>query len=163
MRPPTNLPDDRQAIGDDLYREIILDHYRNPRHRGRIEGADLRVEGKNPLCGDEVTLTIALSKEGAGARVDRVGIEGRGCAISQASGSMMAEALEGRTLEEAAGFARAFKAVMLEGRDAETLPPELAECRALENVKRYPVRIKCAILAWNALLQAIQEANRDGR
>jgi nitrogen fixation NifU-like protein len=154
MRPP-NIPDDRQVIADDLYRELILDHYRSPRHRGRVENPDIAVEGKNPLCGDELTLTIGLSKDRAS--VERVGIEGRGCAISQASGSMMAEALPGRTLEEAGAFAGAFKAVMLEGRDPETLPPELEDCKALENVKQYPVRIKCAILAWNALLQAIRE------
>ena len=149
------IPDDREVISDDLYREIILDHYRSPRHRGRLESANVRAEGKNPLCGDELSLALEVSKDRG--VIEGVGIEGKGCAISQASGSMMAEALPGRTVDEAAGFARAFKRVMLEGAEADSLPPELEDLKSLENVKQYPVRIKCAILAWNTLLEAIKE------
>jgi len=151
----SGIPDDRDVISDDLYREIILDHYRSPRHRGRLDDATFRAEGKNPLCGDEISLDLRVSNQRG--VIDGVGISGKGCAISQASGSMMAEALTGRTLEESAGYARAFKRVMLEGAEADLLPPELEDLKSLENVKQYPVRIKCAILAWNTLLEAIKE------
>jgi nitrogen fixation NifU-like protein len=146
------------AVDDELYRELILDHYRNPRNRGRMEEASVRVEGKNPLCGDR--LELALKIEGDSIRESRV--EAHGCSISQASASMMSEAIAGRSLKEAEGFVSEFKKMMLQGGDPEGLPAPLEDLKSLEGVKRYPVRVKCALLAWNALLQSIEDF-RKGR
>ena len=138
---------------DDLYREVILDHFKSPRHRGKIEGADIEVEGANPLCGDEITLTVRLD---AGGRLADVQALAHGCSISQASASMMTEALTGRTIAEANAATDAFKRLMLSGGTAADLPDGLDDLEALEGVKQYPVRIKCALLAWNTWLEGIQ-------
>ena len=135
------------AVGDDLYREIILDHYRSPRHRGEVTPADVVMEASNPLCGDELGLTLRL-REG---RVEAVGFTGIGCSISQASASMMCEEISGRSLPEAVALAQRFRAMLLEGGAAD----DLGDLEALQGVQQYPVRIKCAILAWNALLQGL--------
>jgi nitrogen fixation NifU-like protein len=134
---------------DDLYRDIILDHFRSPRNKGRLDNADITVEGANPLCGDQVVLGVALE----GNRIADLRIDGHGCSISQASGSMMTEAVKGKTLVEAEQVAKAFKGMMLDGVAPSDL--ELGDLEALEGVKQYPVRIKCAILAWNTLLGAL--------
>lgn len=152
---PQDVPDDRQVISDDLYREIILDHYRTPRRRGAVGGANLEAEGVNPLCGDEVRLTGIVE----GGVLRRIGLEGKGCAISQASGSMMAEAVEGKDLRAIRGFVKAIKGMLLDGEDPESFPEEL---KSLESVRRYPVRIKCALLAWNTLLQALERYDGGG-
>lgn len=136
-----------------LYREIILDHYKNPRNSGKIQGADIITEGTNPLCGDEIELSIAF-RDGTIGDLKHIS---KGCSISRASGSMMSEAVHGKGLEEAARLTHAFKKMMLEGLPAESLPVELEETRSLEGVKKYPVRIKCALLAWNTLIQAMDE------
>ncbi len=141
---------------DDLYREVILDHYRNPRRRGSLEHPDAHAEGQNPLCGDEISLDLALD----GDRVTDVRILGRGCSISQASASMMAEAVTGKTLAEIADLAHRFKAMMeiVEG-DAgidEARPgAALGDLEALRGVRRFPVRIKCADLPWATLAEAL--------
>ncbi len=142
---------------DDLYREIILEHFKNPRNHGRLAAPSLRAEGANPFCGDELEVTVAL----AGERITDIKAQCKGCSISQASASMMTEVVSGKTLGEAESFARAFKGMMLSG---ETLPlaPELEDLESLEGVKKYPVRIKCAILSWNTLLEGI-DAHRKGR
>lgn len=141
---------------DDLYREVILDHYRNPRRRGSLEHPDAHAEGQNPLCGDEISLDLALD----GDRVTDVRILGRGCSISQASASMMAEAVTGKTLAQIADLAHRFKAMMeiVEG-DAgidEARPgAALGDLEALRGVRRFPVRIKCADLPWATLAEAL--------
>ncbi len=141
---------------DDLYREVILDHYRNPRRRGSLEHPDAHAEGQNPLCGDEISLDVALD----GDRVADVRILGRGCSISQASASMMAEAVTGKTLAEIADLTHRFKAMMeIEEGDPgidETRPgAALGDLEALRGVRRFPVRIKCADLPWATLAEAL--------
>ncbi|MEI8000356.1 MAG: SUF system NifU family Fe-S cluster assembly protein [Actinomycetes bacterium] len=149
----------------DLYREIILDHYRAPRNRGELPVPPaLKVEGFNPLCGDEVVLYLEVV-DGVVADV-RTG--GQGCSISQASTSMMSAAVKGRTVDEARTLIRAFKALMsiheskLEGGDGSDLADDLAGVRlgdleALQGVVKFPVRIKCATLGWNVLVQGLDE------
>jgi nitrogen fixation NifU-like protein len=134
---------------DELYREVILDHYAHPRNRGRLDPADIAVEGANPLCGDELALFVRISQ----GRVADVRFEGRGCSISQASASMMTEAIKGRTLDEVAGLIGAFKA-MMHGREPGE---ELGDLVALQGVRKFPVRIKCATLGWVALEQGLAD------
>jgi nitrogen fixation NifU-like protein len=157
---------------EDLYREIILDHYRSPRNRGELPVPPAhKVEGFNPLCGDEVVLYIDVDTD-TGTVTD-VKIAGQGCSISQASTSMMSAAVKGKSLEETHQLIRAFKALMsiheskLEGEsDGSDLQADLEGVRlgdleALQGVVKFPVRIKCATLAWNTLQQALDEANAD--
>ena len=156
---------------EDLYREIILDHYRNPRNRGELETPPAtKVEGFNPLCGDEIVVYLQVS-DGA---VTDVRIAGQGCSISQSSASMMSSAIKGKTVDEVRALTRAFKALMsiheskLEGEeggdgsgtDAPTPDPEvkLGDLEALQGVVKFPVRIKCATLSWNTLTQALEES-----
>jgi nitrogen fixation NifU-like protein len=151
---------------EDLYREIILDHYRSPRNRGELEAPPAtKSEGFNPLCGDEVVLYL-LVEDG---KVADVKIGGQGCSISQASTSMMSAAVKGKTVEEARKLISAFKALMsiheskLEGEsDGTDLQDELdgvrlGDLEALQGVVKFPVRIKCATLAWNTLQQGLDE------
>lgn len=135
--------------GDDLYREVLMEHWRQPRYRGRLPDPDLSAEGANPLCGDEITLTLALE----GDRIAEIRFEGQGCTISQASASMLTEAVRGLPLAEARKLAEQFKRWMTE-RGPNGLPEQLDELEALEGVKRLPQRVKCAVLAWETLLQA---------
>jgi nitrogen fixation protein NifU and related proteins len=136
---------------DELYRDIILDHYRNPRNKGDLDPADVNVSANNPLCGDEVTITARLSADGS--NVAELHFSGRGCSISQASASMMTEEIEGKPLAEALKVINKFKDMML----AEGEVEGLGDLEALQGVKRYPVRIKCAVLPWNSLLQGLTE------
>ncbi len=159
---------------EDLYREIILDHYRSPRNRGELPVPPARkLEGFNPLCGDEIVLYIDVDP--AGGTVTDLRIGGQGCSISQASSSMMGAAVKGKTVAEARKLIRAFKALMsihesrLEGEvDGDALAAELEGVRlgdleALQGVVKFPVRIKCATLAWNTLAQGLDDAgNGDG-
>jgi nitrogen fixation NifU-like protein len=150
---------------EDLYREIILDHYRNPRNRGELESPPAhRVEGFNPLCGDEIVVYLDLDED---HRITDIRIGGQGCSISQSSASMMSAAVKGRTINEVSDLTRAFKAMMsihessLGGEAAEPVElPEikLGDLEALRGVVKFPVRIKCATLAWNTLAQGIDEA-----
>ncbi len=142
------MPDMTDAPLEDLYREVILDHYRSPRNRGRLEGEGVTdVELQNPTCGDEIHLSLAL-RDG---RIAQVRFEGRGCSISMASASMLTEALRCKTPAEAMALSDAFKG-MLGGRGVSA---ELGDLEALSGVAQFPVRVKCATLAWNALLQAL--------
>ena len=152
---------------EDLYREIILDHYRNPRNRGELETPPAhRVEGFNPLCGDEIVLYLDLDAEG---RVADIRISGQGCSISQSSASMMSAAVKGHTVAEIDELTRAFKAMMsihensLEGGDSteatDASDVRLGDLEALRGVVKFPVRIKCATLAWNTLAQGLEEAS----
>jgi nitrogen fixation NifU-like protein len=148
---------------EDLYREIILDHYRNPRNRGELPVPPAHVEtGFNPLCGDEITIYVDLE----GDRITDVKLSGQGCSISQSSASMMSTAVKGKTLDEARATIRTFKRMMsvhehrLDGADdgatgrAEPEVP-LGDLEALQGVVKFPVRIKCATLSWNTLVQAL--------
>jgi nitrogen fixation NifU-like protein len=154
---------------EDLYREIILDHYRNPRNRGELPvPPGTRVEGFNPLCGDEIV--VYLDIEGDTVRDVRIG--GQGCSISQSSASMMSAAIKGKTLDEVRALSRAFKAMMSiheqtldessDGSNGADIVEEVEEVKlgdleALRGVVKFPVRIKCATLSWNTLLQGIDE------
>lgn len=142
---------------EELYREVILDHYRNPRHRAPVEGPDATAEGVNPLCGDEVTVELGFEN----SRVDRVSVRGQGCSISQSSGSMMAVAITGKSREEIASVAERFHD-MLTGEDGSGIDPDrpgaaLGDLEALSGVRKYPVRVKCALLPWTTLQQALRE------
>jgi nitrogen fixation NifU-like protein len=154
---------------EDLYREIILDHYRSPRNRGELPSPPAqRVEGFNPLCGDEVIVYLVLE----GGKVSDLKWGGQGCSISQSAASMMSTAVKGKTLSEARGLIRAFKGMMSihehrldadengsEGGGATTSPVEvkLGDLEALQGVVKFPVRIKCATLCWNTLQQGLEE------
>lgn len=146
MRMPESL--------DDLYRDVILDHYRRPRNQGLLPNPDLKSEGFNPFCGDQIILTMTL--DGAG-RIGEVGFEGEGCSISQASASMLSVHLQGRSLDEADALVRMFKGVM----QGEELAPEeeerLGEVAALQGVREFPIRVKCALLGWTTLQDAIAD------
>jgi nitrogen fixation protein NifU and related proteins len=158
---------------EDLYREIILDHYRSPRNRGELPSPPAhRVEGFNPLCGDEIVVYVDVDdpSRGDGAVVSDIRIGGQGCSISQSSASMMSAAVKGRTVAEVRDLTRAFKAMMsiheegLEGGadgpagDAGDGDLKLGDLEALRGVVKFPVRIKCATLSWNTLAQGLDEA-----
>ena len=135
---------------DDLYREVVMDHHRHPRGRTPLATVDARAHGFNPVCGDEVLLSIALD----GDRIGGVEIAGHGCAICTASGSIMAEILPGRTIELAETTAAGFRGVM----HGQPAPADLdmGDLEALEGVQRFPVRVKCAMLPWVTLLDALR-------
>jgi nitrogen fixation NifU-like protein len=145
---------------DELYRDVILDHYRNPRHRGALKGPHVHSEGQNPSCGDEFSLDLAVED---GVIVD-VGIEGQGCSISQASGSMMANAILDTNVAEARELTHRFKVMMtIEDGDNPVDPDRpgsvLGDLEALQGVRRFPVRIKCADLPWATLEEALTKAS----
>ena len=142
---------------EDLYREIILDHYKNPRLKGELPPPAHRTQGFNPLCGDEVIITVDV----VDGVVADLRVTGQGCSISQSSASMMAAAVQGRSVEEVHRVTNAFKALLTvqeadgDGESAE--PVELGELEALRGVVKFPSRIKCATLSWNTLTQALDE------
>jgi nitrogen fixation protein NifU and related proteins len=161
---------------EDLYREIILDHYRSPRNRGELESPPAqRVEGFNPLCGDEIVVTLEVTDD----VVSDIKIAGSGCSISQSSASLMSAAVKGKAVPEVRDLIRTFKGMMSihestlptagaggSGPSAvEDEPPEpeaidfdaLGELAALQGVVKFPVRIKCATLSWNTLAQGLDE------
>jgi nitrogen fixation NifU-like protein len=151
---------------EDLYREIILDHYRNPRNRGELPTPPAyKVEGFNPLCGDEIVVYLDV-RDGL---VSDLRIGGQGCSISQSSASMMSSAVKGKTLAEARATIRAFKAMMSiheqrldggedgDGSEASEPSVKLGDLEALQGVVKFPVRIKCATLSWNTLIEALDE------
>ena len=146
---------------EDLSREIILDHYQNPRNRGRLNEPTVANRGHNPLCGDEVELSLLIDD----GRVDDIRFSGRGCSISQASASMMTELVKGHTLDEVDSDVKSFTQTMA---DRKSAPVELeSELDALQGVKRYPARVKCALLPWTTLRESIdlyrhREPARDG-
>ena len=136
---------------DDLYRELILDHYRRPRNHGELPDAPIRVEGVNPVCGDEIHIDLKV----ANGIVDDIGFWGHGCSISQSSASMLTERLKGRYVAEAERITKKVRAMLVDG----ALPDsELGDLEALEGVARLPVRVKCALLCWNVLEQGLAEA-----
>ncbi|GMV96504.1 MAG: SUF system NifU family Fe-S cluster assembly protein [Phycisphaerae bacterium] len=137
---------------DDLYQEMILDHYKRPRNRRAIEAAR-KAEGRNPLCGDHVNVYVKLE----GDRVQDVSFEGAGCAISTASASLMTEALKGKSVAEARALFEKFHALVTGRLDDPQAGPELGKLEAFAGVSRYPVRVKCATLAWHTLEAAIED------
>ena len=134
-----------------LYQEMILDHFRRPRNKGTLEKPDASVEMKNPLCGDEITLQVAFD----GDSVCDLRFSGRGCSISQASASMMTQLVKGKSPEEIEAIRTQFRDLMLGNASADE--SQLGSLRALSGVARFPARVKCALLAWNALERALAE------
>lgn len=142
------------SLADELYRETILDHYHNPRNQGVLEGRSiLSVEGVNPLCGDELVLYLDV-RDG---KVEDIAIKSRGCSINTASSSMMTEAVKGLSVERVQELIETFKSMMLKAEQAE-VPEEFEDLEALQGVKKYPVRIKCALLPWNTLIEGLHSA-----
>jgi nitrogen fixation NifU-like protein len=135
---------------DDLYRRVIMDHYKNPRNRGKFEDGSVQVDLNNPTCGDRITLQMKV-QDGV---IEAARFVGEGCSISMASASMMTDAIKGKTLEQAVELAERFSA-MMQGEDAEF---EYEDLEALSGVNKFPARIKCAMLAWNALRKGAQQA-----
>ena len=137
---------------DALYQEVILDHNRKPRNFREMEGADRRVEGRNPLCGDEITLWVKLE----GDRLADVSFKGTGCAVSKSSASLMTAAVKGKTVDETlALFDRMHE--MLTGKLPEDQRKDMGSLAALGGVSRFPVRVKCASLSWHALKSALEQ------
>lgn len=148
---------------EDLYREIILDHYKNPRNEGEFETPPaIKAEGHNPLCGDELTVYVLIEDE----RIKDIRISGQGCSISRSSASLMSVAVKGKTLKEVDHLLKVFKSMMSistgSNGETEVIDPieysekELGEMIALQGVVKFPVRIKCATLSWNTLMQALE-------
>lgn len=140
---------------EDLYREIILDHYKNPRNRGTLEPPAVRSEGHNPLCGDEIEVFLIVNN----GIVEDIKIAGQGCSISQSSASMMSAAVKGKPVEQARALISRFKHMMSidEEGEPDTSTP-LGDLEALQGVVKFPVRIKCAVLSWNTLAEALDIA-----
>jgi nitrogen fixation NifU-like protein len=144
---------------EELYRQVILDHYRSPRRRGTLSGPHVHAEGLNPSCGDEFFLDLRI-EEGV---ITDVAINGQGCSISQASGSMMTDAIVGKTVDEVREVSGNFKLMMgiEEGDDPldhDRPGSVLGDLEALQGVRKFPVRIKCADLAWTTLADALEKA-----
>jgi nitrogen fixation NifU-like protein len=151
---------DKEIVALDwLYQEIILDHYKRPRNFGTLENPDAVAEAENPYCGDHIIVHLKTD----GERISEIRFSGRGCAISQASASMMTEKVKGMRLEEALKFAEDFRQMM---RGEKPFPPEgeLEDLDALRGVREFPVRVKCATLAWELLqrtLAQVLEAKKE--
>ncbi|CAI8023375.1 Zinc-dependent sulfurtransferase SufU [Geodia barretti] len=139
----------------DLYQEILLEHNRRPRNFRELADATHHADGFNPLCGDQISLQLKVNHDSG--VVDDVGFQGHGCAISRASASLLTQAVKGRTVEGASDVSQLFRDMM----QGKPLPPvamvELGELSALEVVRQYPVRIKCALLPWVALEDGLRQ------
>lgn len=139
---------------EDLYKEVILDHYRDPRNKGRLDPHDVALERNNPLCGDEIELFLKFE----GEDVQGIAFEGKGCSISQASASMMTEKVKGLSAADAQRLAQSIKRMMAGEEDGD--PKVLEDLVSLKGVVKYPVRIKCALLGWNTLVEALEEGGK---
>lgn len=145
---------------EELYREVILDHYRSPRNRGELENASAHADGNNPLCGDEISLDLII----ADGIITDVGSVGQGCSISQSSASMMTDAIKGKRLDEVRDITSKFKGMMdISSGEDPGLDPDrpgsvLGDLEALQGVRKFPVRIKCANLPWTTLEEALLTA-----
>jgi nitrogen fixation NifU-like protein len=136
---------------DDLYQETILDHNRHPRNFGKLEGCDFSAEGRNPLCGDQLVIYVKVEDD----VVEDIRFEGSGCAISKASASLMTESLKGKTRDEVADVFQRFRNLVM-GVDVDTPSEELGKLVAFHGLSEFPVRVKCATLAWHTLQAALQ-------
>ena len=143
---------------DELYREVILDHYRNPRRRGALSGDHLHADGNNPSCGDEFSIDVVV-EDGV---ITDAAMQGQGCSISQASGSMMMDAIVGMSVPDVEDLTRKFKVMMTIEEGEDPVDPDrpgaaLGDLEALQGVRKFPVRIKCADLAWTTLEDALAQ------
>lgn len=139
------------SLAEELYKEVILDHYENPRNFGELKPAEIHEEGVNPLCGDQLEIYINMD----GDIVKEIKFKGKGCSISQASSSMMTEAIEGKTRKEAMEIIHRFKTMITEDHKPD-FENDLEDLNALYGVKKFPVRVKCAVLSWNTLEKALE-------
>ena len=140
----------------DLYQEIILDHNKRPRNFGPLEGATHHAEGNNPLCGDEIEVSLRVEDD----RVAEIRFQGQGCAISKASASLMTIDLKGRTLEEAHAEVQRVISMLTDASADPLNLDEIGDLASLQGVRRFPARIKCATLSWHAFEAAVE--GRDG-
>ncbi len=145
-----------QANLEELYRDILMDHYKYPRGKKKLENPDLENEGQNPLCGDALTVQVKLEDD----KIEDIGVDCTGCAICTASSSMLAEILKGKSLEDVEKISAAVKH-LLKGEEYES-EYDLGDLEALEGVRKFPVRIKCALLSWTTLTDSL-EARAKGR
>ena len=150
-----SLPDNSAEVAA-LYQELILDHYRRPRNKGILENADMSVEMRNPLCGDEIDLQVSFDGDG----IRDVRFSGRGCSISQASASMMTQLIKGKSSAEIDALRARFRELILGDKSAVT-DKSLGSLRALAGVSRFPARVRCALLAWNALESALESRHSE--
>ena len=139
---------------DDMYQEIILDHYKNPRRNLKLSGDFLETKSHNPFCGDEIELQLNIDKND---NISDLSVSGRGCAISQSSGSLMGEVIYGKSIAEAKKINETIRTLLKNEDVAETDLDSLGDAYALEGVKKFPVRIKCALLSWSALIELIKQ------
>ena len=143
---------------DELYQQVIIDHGRRPRHVGVCDDVTHQHEGFNPFCGDELTLYLRINTNRV---IDAITFIGAGCAISTASVSLLIELLEGKTVDEARELFGLFKTMIVDGSTGEDYKP-LKKCRALAGVKAYPMRVKCATLAWHTMIAAVEGEKGKG-
>ena len=143
-------------ILEDLYQEIIIDHYKNPRNLGKIENPDVHKHVKNPFCGDEIDLDIKINSENK--KIEEIKFLGEGCSLSQASASMLTELLKGKSIEEAKEFIDLFKK-MVKGQTNQEDEERLGELQAFKGVAKFPVRVKCATLVWNTVSNSLEDLN----
>ncbi len=142
---------------DDMYRDVILDHYRAPRGKKPVDRSDIHSRGHNPSCGDELDLEVELDD----GTLKKIHVDCKGCAISTASGSILAEVVQGRPLEEVKRIAGVVRKI-LKGEETE-IPEDLGDVDALQGVRQFPVRIKCALLAWVTLIEGIENYESDAK
>lgn len=140
----------------DLYRDILMEHYRFPRGKDRVDNPDITNEGYNPVCGDEIEIKLKMD----GEKVGNISVNCAGCAVSVASGSMLAEMIEGKTLPEVKKLAEIVKALL----KGEQIPDDidLGDLETLRGIRKFPVRIKCALLSWTTLVDAIEARENGG-
>ncbi len=142
---------------DEVYQEVILDHYKTPRCQGVLINPDRKIDLHNPLCGDQISLTVKFS----GDSIGEIAFTGHGCSISQATASIMAELLRGKSKAEAARLSKLFRA-MIKSEQAGDALDDLGDALALEGVKRHSARIKCALLAWDCIDRALSDEHVGG-
>lgn len=135
---------------DELYHEVILDHFRNPRHRGVISNPSASFKVFNPLCGDEVTVSVSIEND----HLTQIGCQGRGCSISQASASMMASACEGKCPKDVRSLCEHFRAMLYKDGEPDAA---LGDAVSLAGVKKFPARIRCALMAWEAVERCVDQ------
>ena len=136
----------------DLYQEVVIDHSKQPRNFRKVEGATSSAEGFNPLCGDQLTLYVKL----ANGVIEDIGFQGTGCAISKASASLMTSALKGKKQDEALALFKRVHVLFTDGPSGEVKPEEVGKLAALSGVWEFPMRVKCATLAWHTLRNALE-------
>ncbi|QHS23144.1 SUF system NifU family Fe-S cluster assembly protein [Virgibacillus sp. MSP4-1] len=142
---------------DTLYRQVIMDHYKNPRNRGSLEGEDhLSIDMNNPTCGDRIHLQLQVED----GKVTDAKFEGEGCSISMSSASMMTQAIKGKSVDEALTLSNLFSD-MIQGKEIDTKGLDIGDIQALEGVSKFPARVKCATLAWKAMEQGVGEDSKE--